>query len=90
MLKQILFALFAASLSTAVFADTNCTYHPEHKRMSITKFKQKLERQGYKIYSFDIDDHCYEIEGLSPKGQRIEAKFDMRTAKLVRIKRDDD
>ncbi len=90
MLKQVLFTVFAASLSTAAMASTNCTHYPENERIPAVKFQQDLEKQGYKIRSFDTDDNCYEIEGTNPKGERVEVKFDMKTGEVVRSKLDHD
>lgn len=88
MLKQILFTVFAASVSTSVFASPNCQTYPENERIPAIKFQQDLEKQGYKIRSFDTDDNCYEIEGTNPKGERVEVKFDMKTGNVVRSKPD--
>lgn len=92
MLKQILFSLFTISLSSATLASANCTHYPENERIPAVQFQQNLEKQGYKIQSFDNDDNCYEIEGINPKGKRVEVKFDMKTGEIVRSKheRDDD
>lgn len=90
MLKHVLFALFATSVSTAALADTNCTYYPESERIPAMQFQQSLEKQGYKIISFDSDDNCYEIEGFNPKGERVEVEFDMKTGEVVRSRLDRD
>ncbi len=90
MLKHVLFTLLTTSISTAALADTNCTHYPENERIPAVKFQQNLEKQGYKIHSFDTDDNCYEIEGTNPKGERVEVKFDMKTGEVVRSKLDHD
>lgn len=49
--------------------------------MSEPDFKKALERQGYLVKTIRIDNGCYEVYGLDPRGRRIQKNFDPATAK---------
>lgn len=86
MLKQVLFLSIATSLSTAAFAGTHCTKYPENERIPSVQFQEKLQKEGYDIKKFEIDDNCYEVKGTNPKGERVSIKFDMKTGEAVQSK----
>lgn len=87
---SILVAFFAATVgSTALAYNDDCQYYPEHQRMDVVKFQERLQKQGWRIRKFEVsDDNCYEITGWNPQGQRVEADFDAKTGRLVRSERD--
>lgn len=86
MLKQILLTTAITTLSSTAIAGTHCTYHPENERIPAITFQEQLQQKGYKIHKFELDDNCYEIEGLNAQGERIDEKFDTKTGELVRSK----
>ena len=48
------------------------------------------ERKGWQIDRLKIDDGCYEIKGRDADGQRMKAKLDPATLKVLRLHREHD
>jgi len=48
--------------------------------------QQKLEADGWKVNRIKTDDGCYEAYAIDEKGQRIEAYFNPKTFKIVKMK----
>lgn len=49
--------------------------------MSEPDLKKALEQQGYFVKTIRIDNGCYEVYGLDPRGRLIMKFFDPATAK---------
>jgi hypothetical protein len=85
-MKKVFFILFALQISSAALAKKNCTNEPESKWMSQEKFKELVEKQGYKIKKFKQPGSCYEIYGTNPQGKEVEIYFNPVNGEIVKSK----
>ncbi len=46
------------------------------------------ERNGWRVERLKIDDGCYEIKGRDSAGQRLKAKIDPASLRIISIKRE--
>jgi hypothetical protein len=49
----------------------------------------KLEGEGWKVLRIIVDDGCYEVDAVDPKGAQVEAEFDPETFRLIEIEYED-
>ena len=72
-------AVFSASLLTSTAqADEDC-YEPVANWRPKSQLRQSLEAEGWQVMRIKVDDGCYEVEGISPDGKRVEATFSPST-----------
>ncbi len=73
------------SAGTAFAEDDRCNV-PMSDWQSREALQQKLEADGWKVNRIKTDDGCYEAYAIDEKGQRIEAYFNPKTFKIVKMK----
>lgn len=83
MTRIVLAAALGLITSSAAFASETCMV-PAAEWQSEQALRQKLETTGWKISSVEIDDGCYEVEGIDPCGKRAETTFDPKSLELVK------
>ena len=72
-------AVFAATVvSTGAQADDDC-YEPVANWRPKSQLLQYLQSSGWQVMRIKVDDGCYEVEGVNPAGQRVEATFSPST-----------
>ena len=72
-------AVFAATVvSTGAQADEDC-YEPVANWRPKSQLLQYLQSSGWQVMRIKVDDGCYEVEGVNPEGQRVEATFSPST-----------
>lgn len=89
-MKPILIALAAsaATLSAgAALAADKCNV-PVAEWQPRQALEKKMLAEGWKIRQLKTEDGCYEIYGTDAKGRRVEAYFDPKTFKIVKLKAD--
>lgn len=85
--------LLPAFALTAMIAGAAYAQAPEAPRgeMTAAQIIQKLEALGYKnIRKVERDDHEWEVEATSPKGERVEIDLDPKDGRILREKPDYD
>ncbi len=45
-----------------------------------------MQEQGYKIDKFEIEGNCYELNGYTKDGKKVEVNFDPKTLEVVKVK----
>lgn len=71
--------------STAFAGDNRCSV-PMSDWQPREALQQKLEADGWKVNRIKVDDGCYEAYAIDNKGQHIEAYFNPKTFKIVKMK----
>jgi hypothetical protein len=87
-MKPVLIAVLAstAALSAgAAFAGDKCNM-PVSEWRPRQELEKKMLAEGWKIKELKTDDGCYEIYGTDAQGRRVEAYFDPKTFKIVKLK----
>lgn len=51
---------------------------------------QFAKDQGWSVQEIDMDDGCYELEGVTAEGQRFEAKLDPAKLTIIKMEHEDD
>lgn len=91
-MKRILLTLAIitgiTSTGTAFASDDKCSV-PMSDWQPREALRQKLEADGWKVNRIKVDDGCYEAYAINKEGQRIEAYFDPKTFKIVKMKVED-
>jgi hypothetical protein len=49
----------------------------------------KLVSEGWTVLRITVDDGCYEVDAVDPKGVNVEAEFDPETFRLVELEIED-
>lgn len=85
-MKNIGVALLFIIVSTVALAGPSCNV-PKDKWMNQEEFKKMVEKLGYQIKTFKINNgQCYEIYGFDKEGRRVEVYFDPATGAVVERK----
>lgn len=89
-MKPILIALVAsaATLSAGAALAANKCNVPVAEWQPRQALEKKMLAEGWKIRQLKTEDGCYEIYGTDAKGRRVEAYFDPKTFKIVKMKVD--
>jgi|TARA_R110000772_G_scaffold199671_1_gene310311 hypothetical protein len=94
LMKKVLFGsllIVAAAMSSPVLADDDqhsCSAD-RASWQSQDALKEKLIGQGWEVRQIKDEDGCYEVYGITEKGERMEAYFDPATLMPVHSKRED-
>lgn len=73
--KSALLGAFAIALAAPAFAGPQCTTEPKDKWMSEAAMKAKIEKEGYRIKTFQVSGSCYETYGFDKDGRKVEIYF---------------
>ena len=82
-------ALTATLASGMLLADDDCR-DPVADWQPRDALRQRLEAKGWEIRRIKIDDGCYEVKGLDPRGRRVEAEFAPASLQLRQLEIEDD
>jgi hypothetical protein len=82
---RLAFTLFVLA-GLPAWAGRECDAPPEtwQPRNAVSAL---AERNGWQVDRLKIDDGCYEIKGRDAAGQRLKAKIDPASLKVISIKR---
>jgi hypothetical protein len=88
MIRPVSFALIALALATPALATgkMTCAAKPE-ARKPIEALTADLTRQGWKVSKAKVDGGCFEVYGVTPEGDRVEAYFDPVTFEKLYVSR---
>ena len=78
-----LLAVAMLSASSA-FAVANCQAHPKNEQIPQADFQKALEKHGFTIKKFKTDGNCFEMDGKSKGGKKVEMYFDTKDGKIVK------
>ena len=87
--KLTLYLLFFAGIAThAARADTYCDvpmvdWHP------IPELVAHLEASDWIVQEVEIEDGCYEVEGINAEGRHVEILFDPQTFAMIKFEIED-
>lgn len=89
-MKPILIALIAsaAALSAGAASAADKCNVPVSEWQPRQALEKKMLAEGWKIKKLKTEDGCYEIYGTDRQGRRVEAYFDPKTFKPVKVKVD--
>lgn len=65
----------AASSPALATGKMTCDSGPQSGWKSRPELEAKLQKQGWKIKKSKFDGGCYEVYGVTPEGQNVEAYF---------------
>lgn len=85
-------ALVSAAIvlgSGTAFADDGRCNTPMAEWQPRETLQQQLEAEGWQVKRIKTDDGCYEVYALDRDGRRIEAYFDPKSLKMLRMEDDD-
>ena len=71
--------------TAAVASDDDCNV-PQDQWQPQQALQSKLEGEGWTIKRIKVDDGCYEVYGVKPGGERVQAYFQPKT--FARVKSD--
>lgn len=83
-------ALLAALLASAAHADDDfrCTNVPIDRWMSEKQITEQARKMGVDVRRVEIDDGCYEVNGLNRDGRRVEIRLHPETGAQVSVDSD--
>lgn len=90
-MKHVLIPMSLALLLGAAAAgasDGSCNV-PRDEWQPQATLQTKLEAEGWTIKRIKVDGGCYEVYGVKPGGERVEAYFEPKTFALVKSKSED-
>ena len=84
--KSALLSAFAVTLAAPAFAGPQCTTEPKGKWMTEAAMKAQIEKDGYRIKTFQVSGSCYEIYGFDKEGKKVEIYFNPVDGAVVKKK----
>ena len=66
---------FAGSPAALATGKMKCDSGPQSTWKSRTDLESKLTKDGWKVKKSKVDGGCYEVYGVTPEGQNVEAYF---------------
>lgn len=90
-MKPVLIPMSLALLlgaAAAVASDDSCNV-PQDQWQPQQALQTKLEGEGWTIKRIKVDDGCYEVYGVKPGGERVEAYFQPKTLEMINSKSED-
>lgn len=88
-ISLILAAAAAAIAFPAVASATECAYSPRESWKSIAEVTAKVTAMGYDVRKVEIDDNCYEVDGVGKNGVRWEFHLHPVSFDVVKSEIDD-
>lgn len=79
----VLFCVGSASASGMV----ECNTKDESKYQAKDVLEKQLTSKGWKVRKIEIDEHCYEVYGTTPNGEKVEAFFNPVTLDTLLVAR---
>lgn len=80
-MKKLFLFISIGILSSSVFASDDCK-EPAENWQPIETLEQLMNDSNWQVKRIKVDDGCYEVDGLDPQGNKIEAKFSPATLVL--------
>lgn len=89
-MKQIMTALAALAILPAgmALADDDC-HVPPAEWQPLEAVLQLAGENGWTLREIEVDDGCYEVQGETREGRRLEAKLDPKTLEVIKIEEHD-
>ncbi len=66
---------FAASPAAMATGKMKCESGPQTSWKSRADLESKLKKDGWTVKKSKVDGGCYEVYGVTPEGQNVEAYF---------------
>ncbi|MFN3474632.1 MAG: PepSY domain-containing protein [Blastomonas sp.] len=66
---------FAASPDASATGKMKCDSGPQTGWKSRTALEAQLKKEGWTVKKSKVDGGCYEVYGVTPEGQNVEAYF---------------
>jgi hypothetical protein len=79
----------AAFPTTTAFADNRC-FVPMTEWQPREAVQRLAQQNGWRVRRIKIDDGCYEIDGSTAEGRRIEVTVHPATLEIIKIEYEDD
>ena len=83
------FALGTLTAGAALASENHGCNVPMAQWQPQEALQSKLESEGWKVRRIKTEDGCYEAYAINSKGERVEAVFDPKTFKLVKMEDED-
>jgi len=80
-MKKLILFFSIGLFSSSIFASDDCK-EPTENWQPIETLEQLMNDSNWQVKRIKVDDGCYEVDGLDPQGNRIEAKFTPATLVL--------
>lgn len=80
----------ALGLAGFAAADSKSCHSAQETWQSQDAAMQFALDKGWSVQEIEIDDGCYELEGMTADGKRFEAKLDPANLTVIKMEHDDD
>ncbi len=79
MYRSLTIAAAVALFAVPAYAAGSCSRAPASQFQPTSALKAKLEKKGMKVRRIKVENGCYEVYGVTAKGQRVVAAYNAKT-----------